>query len=804
MYKRVNNWLINWIVWTLVIATCSMSIAPAQAQQKDPDSLPAQFSRYQASAFQEKVFVHTDKTFYLAGETLWFKAYDVDAYFNRPMPFSDVIYVEVTGQDRRPVFQARIAVREGAGNGSWSIPASITSGNYILRAYTAWMKNFSPEFYFQQPLSIVNTVNASGVDTVRRRAYDIQFFPEGGHLVQGFGARLAFKVVDQDGNGVDCDGALIDQRKDTLVRFRSNRFGMGSFVFTPQPGEHYIASIKVAGDSTMTRELPVIDRQGYTLQLEEADRDRIKITVRCTPEQHDGVVYLFTHTRHLFKNFRTAYLTNGQTVFFIEKAALGDGISHITLFNSAKRPVCERLYFKLPERTMHLAVQGLSAGYPTRQKIELSLLTTDPAGQPVTGDLSMSVFLLDSLQSVPQQNILNYFLLTSDLRGWIECPQWYFDDPGSATAAALDDLMLTQGWTRFNWENILGGHQPIIEFAPEINGPVINGKIIDKRTNLPAPSVMAYLSAPGRYFEFSTAVSRPDGSIHFHTGDWIGKKELIIQSNSRTDSNYRVDMGSPFSDKSFPFSPAALPLHRQWENIITERSVDVQVENSYRIPERHRYPALAPDTVVFYGRPDLRYLLADYTKFATLEEVMKEYVGDVRLRRQSGKFFYRVRNAPINLFFEEDPLLLLDGLPVFDADKLLKLDPARIREIDILTRKYFTGPLENEGIISYRSLEGDLAGYPLDPDAVVIEYNGLQQAREFYTPVYDTKIRTESRLPDFRNQLQWSPAIRTDAAGKSNLSINTSMRAGKYALVIQGMTRDGLVGATVLTFNVTK
>jgi hypothetical protein len=279
---------------------------------------------------------------------------------------------------------------------------------------------------------------------------------------------------------------------------------------------------------------------------------------------------------------------------------------------------------------------------------------------------------------------------------------------------------------------------------------------------------------------------------------------LIVQTNSRTDSNYRVDIASPFSDKFAALPLTGLSLPPKWENPLSERSVDVQVENSYRIPERHHYLTPAPDTVPFYGRPDLQYVLEDYTKFVTLEEVMNEYVLDVRLRRQSGKFYYRVRNAPINLFFEDDPLLLLDGLPVSDVDRLMKLDPAKIRKIDILTRKYYTGVLENEGIISYRSMEGDLAGYTLDPDAVVLEYNGLQQAREFYTPVYDNKTRVESRLPDLRTQLQWSPAIHTDAAGKSPVSVNTSDRAGKYVVVVQGMSGDGLVGATILTFTVTK
>ena len=818
MYNRLPRLLhcaLSMLVWAAAAVSVSAQTSASMSTRTNggddlPDhdggNLPDQFTRYQLNAFQEKVFVHTDKDFYLAGETLWFKVYEVDACFNRPMPFSGIAYIELIGNDHQPVLRAKIRVKDGSGAGSWTLPAGIASGNYLLRAYTSWMKNFSPDFYFHQTVTIVNTLNGSGVDTLHSVAgYDMQFFPEGGHLVEGLPSRVAFKAVNPDGDGIACAGVVLDQKKDTVVRWQSNRWGMGSFVFTPQKGDRYTTLVTPAATpaAPLTVNFPSVDPQGYTLQLDNGEKDRIKILVRSNLGQQDRQVYLFTHTRHLFKNFQTGYLTNGAVVFFIDRKNLGDGISHITLFNGAKMPVCERLYFKMPENTLHIDVSNLLAGYTTRQKIDLSLLTTDASGHPVAGDLSMSVFLLDSLQSIPRQNILTYLLLTSDLRGKIECPSCYFTDP--ATPADLDDLLLTQGWTRFRWDNILNGNgKPNFEFLPETNGPVISGKIINRRTGLPVPSVIGYLSVPGRYFEFSAAMSRPDGSLFFHAGNWTGSKEMIVQTNSRTDSNYRVDIGNPFSDKFSSYPLPGLSLSQKWESLLTGRSIGVQVENTYRIREKHPLPAPSFDTASFYGRPDLQYLLEDYTKFATLEEVMKEYVSDVRLRRQSDKFYYRVRDSRINLFFEDDPLLLLDGVPVFDVDKLMKLDPAKMKKIDVLTRKYYIGPLQNDGIISYRSVDGDLAGYTLDPDAVVLEYNGLQQQREFYTPVYSSKARVESRVPDLRNQLQWSPAIRTGAEGSSTLSINTSDRVGRYALVIQGTGGNGLAGATVLTFTVTK
>src|SRR5579871_1300837 len=119
----------------------------AQAQESVRDSLAAVFSRYQGQAPQEKVFAHVDRTFYLAGETIWFKLYDIDGGSNRPASFSGIAYVEVLDRDQRPILQTKVEMKQGKGDGSLSIPLSVASGEFIFRAYTSWMKNFAPDFY---------------------------------------------------------------------------------------------------------------------------------------------------------------------------------------------------------------------------------------------------------------------------------------------------------------------------------------------------------------------------------------------------------------------------------------------------------------------------------------------------------------------------------------------------------------------------------------------------------------------------------------------------------------------------------
>jgi hypothetical protein len=808
-------------------------VCSAVLGQSAQDTLETTFNRYQTRALQEKLFVHLDKNLYLAGETVWLKAYDVDGCSNKPLAISGIAYVEILDKDQKPILQEKIGLKAGKGSGWIKLPSSVPSGHYLFRAYTSWMKNFSADFYFCQQLTILNTVRdlsaaASAIPASSTpsttpatpatpapgipKAYDLRFFPEGGNLVNGVASVVAFKATDRTGTALACQGIITDQAKDTIAHFQTTRFGMGKFIFTPVSGSTYYARIDI-GDSVITERLPPAYDQGYTMHLEDLNEHQLRITVHArvaspssaassqTPAAPSPVptVYLFTHTRGQLKDARVNQLNNGEATFLLNKDSMGDGISHLTVFNADRQPVCERLYFKMPMGRLDIAIKPLSSVFETRQKLTVDLSTTDPSGRPVPADLSMSVFLIDSLQSIPDENILSYLLLTSDLKGKIESPGYYFAHPGPATADALDCLMLTQGWTRFRWETVLQNKQPYFEFLPETNGPIVNGKVFEKTTGHPPSPVIGFLTVPGKHFRLSTAVSHPDGNLWFHVGNFYGNKEIVVQ----TDSNYRIDLANPFSDR-FSYASASDPVDvRKWSAQLLYRSINAQVENAYLPDVKQRVlPPRDEDTTAFYGSGDLNFNLDDYVRFVTMDEVVRENVQDVRIRRQAGKAVFRVRNALFNLYFDDDPLLLIDGVPVFNADKLVELDPLRVQKIEVVSHRYFLGPLIEDGIVSFRSYDGQLAGFELDPNALVIQYNGLEEQREFYSPVYDTQDRLLSRIPDYRNQLFWSPEITTDITGKTSLSFYSSDLAGQFALLVQGLTSEGLPGFALLKFTV--
>lgn len=772
------------------------------AQSSFLDSLQASFIRYKNEAPEEKVFVHTDKSFYLTGETMWFKAYIVNASTNRPSAISKVVYVELLDGKAKPVLQAMIENRQSA-DGSFVLPASLNSGTYTLRAYTAWMKNFDDAFFFQTPIQIVNTTRRPDWASLEaKEEYAVQFFPEGGNMVEGLQIKVGFQLVNQYGQGVSGDGFVIKNGKDTVVHFRPLKFGIGNFLFTPENGANYKALVRLPNGQTLSASLPAVYKEGYVLQVEDATKEQVKITVATGKNFLGSPVYLLTHAGAEIKFAATKFITSGKVEWVIDKARLADGINVITLFDAARKPVCERLFFKKPSAKLAIELNTDQREYTRRSAVRLNISAQDQSGKVPPANLSVSVFLLDSLQGLTQPAIESYLWLSAEVKGTIENLAYYFTNDDEETKQALDNLLLTQGWRRFAWHDVVANKQPSFSFLPEYEGTIIKGKVINKASGAAVPNVLCFLSVPGEKFFTANAVSDQTGEVRFPTKDIYGPVELAVQADG-ADSTLRVDLQSSFFE-SPPFAKA-LPfkLLKEWSEQLAQRHLNAQATISFATPAALRY-SLPPqtDTLPFYGRSDKRYVLDEFTRFPSMEEVMREITAEVYVNKRRDSFRYSVLNLPYKVHFDETPLVLFDGVPVFNANKIIAYDPLKVKRIDVVARKYFWGNTVNSGIVSYATYEGNLAGFELDPGVLLTEYNGLQVKREFYSPVYKTTEQVRSREPDRRNVLFWAPAIRTTSSGKGEIEFYTSDVRGKYAVSVQGISDDGLPGSRILTFDV--
>lgn len=770
--------------------------------QSIDDSLAAKFIQYQQDHLREKIYVHTDKDLYLAGETIWFKLYIADAFFHKPLPVSIIAYVEVIGPNRQPVLQTAIDIASATGYGSFTVPSSIASGNYTVRAYTSWMKNYSDAFFFSRSISIINTLTGSLPKNTINKPDTItaNFYPEGGNLVYGLSSRVAFRLTNKYGETVAGNGVITGAKNDTLVQFRTLQDGTGSFYFTPHKNSNYKVLLNTGGIYYKAN-LPAVYDEGYTMELhEDTGKNQLQVTI-STNIKNTGNVYLLAHTRQVLKaSQRAAINTDGKAVFYIDEKLLGDGIAHIMIFNGKKQPVCERLFFKQP---LHRATAVISTNkelYSTREEVSAAISVKDEKDVALQANMSASVFLLDSLQRAPRENIATYFLLTSELKNKIDDPSLFFDNNSSLTKQTIDHIMLTNGWSRFKWEDIFTSNDKCFYYLPEKEGRVIKARLISRNSGQPVQNVANYLSVPGKNFVLSNAVSDDMGAMNFILTPTHQRNEMIFHSTLKGDSNYMFDISDYYSRIDDLLPAGVLDIRPGLKNDLQQRGIYMQVENSFAIEKKHRWIGEAPwDTTLFYGYPDKEYKLDDYTRFLTMEEVLKEYVSEVSIKKQGEQFSLRVKERTQGTFFDNDPLVLIDGVPVQDAGKMIKFDPLKIRSIDVVASRYFQGTQVYDGIVSFKTYEGDLAGYELDPNDMVVEYSAIQKKQEFYQPVYNNAELKKSRLPDFRNVLSWEPDINLAGNGTAEIKFYTSDCTGQFLVFLQGLSKNGLpINATKL------
>ena len=782
-----------------------LAIQQNNIQAQEPDLISKKVENYSKSHLEEKLFLHTDKSVYLSDEICWFKIYNVDGFFHLPLALSTVAYVEIIDNHSKAIVQEKVTLQNGLGTGSIKLPNNIGSGNYIIRAYTNWMKNYGSDFFFQKTVTIINTKKeqTNSLTTVNKEDIKIQLFPEGGNLVNDLTNKVAFKITNQFGKGVVSNNITITEQSSIIAKVNELQAGMGNFSLVPKDGHTYKLSVQLADGRTVSEDLPKASSKGFTLKLIQPENQKgsIKILVEAK-NISSPIAYLIGHTRGVVKTVTKLNVENGIASISIPNTSLGNGINSFTLFDENRNPVCERLYFKYPEENLALSIVTDAKEYAVRNKVSLKLNSFLLSGKGTAADLSMAVYKIDELQPIDETNIQNYLWLSSDLIGNVESPNSYFNEGDPQRFQAMDNLMLTNGWRRFNWENVLNDKKPVFEFLPEIAGKIITGRIVPTKDNLPMKGITAYLSMPSKRTQFRSSTSDENGKLKFQFNDFYNDDQVIAQIEKNNSTNYKIEINNPFVKSTVNSSTVFLPYTNDEKYQINRYNRDLEVQNYYNIDFINKFESNNVDTTAFYHKADERYILDDYSRFTTLEEVFREYMTNVKLNKSGDNFNIAVYDNVQKRFFSNQPLILLDGYPITDLNKFMNYDPLKIRKLEIVDRMYFLGNTTYYGVLNFTTYTGKMEGYDLDPQAVVLDFKGLQSQREFITPDYTVKDQVNTRLPDFRHLLFWSPDVNTNDKGKNELSFFTSDVPGKYVVVVQGMTKDGKTGYQEQTFEV--
>ena len=888
-----------------VIATWSFTF------QQDPlELLLKQLEKYRSEYPQEKIHLHLDKPYYAIGDNIWFKAYVVNSERHQLSSLSRILYVDLINDKDSVKHSLRLTLKNGLTSGDFTLADTLREGNYRIRAYTNWMRNFGEEYFFDRTISIGNSIsnniltqtnytfskigNNQKVDAVitytdlkgraladkevnyqvelnfrnltkgkgitnsegqlrlsfinnqpfllksgkilttikldEKRAVnksipvkstsndvDLQFFPESGNLVNNIRSKVGFKAVGSDGLGQTISGYILDQNNQKIADLQSEHAGMGQFTFQPKEAIIYKAVVKFKDGSEKTYELPRALNEGYVLTVSNQDSLNLNVRVAVSPgmlekgeirliAQANGVVY------YASKSAIEKTLFNA----LIPKKRFPTGIVQFTLFSPTNEPVAERLVFVNHSDSLNINIKSEKPVSTTREKVKLSINALSSTGSPVTG--SFSVAVIDEgkvpLEEINEHTIVSNLLLTSDLKGYVEQPNYYFAGNNEIKTRHLDHLMLTQGWRRFTWRNLISNNFPSKIYQPERNIR-ISGKVLANNGSPVAGGKVTLFSASGNLFLMDT-LTNPEGRFAFQDLYFNDSTRFVIQArNNRNRKNVQIELdGNP---------PQLVTKNKNFPDLETNVNTSLI---AYLLNSRNQY-----DELKKYGLVNSSILLAE-VKIVETKPLVKhssnlngagqadnvitakdlEYAVDLASFLQGRVAGIIIRNGiayssrSMNSSFSgPTPMqLIIDGT-YLDPSFLGSINPRDIETIEVLRSIGNTaiyGLLGGGGVLIINTKRGERnMGYNNFAQGIVsFKPQGLYEGREFYSPNYDDP-KLNSKIADLRTTIYWQQDVIT-TTGKATVEYFNSDGTGTYAVIIEGISVEGEIGRKVYRYNV--
>ena len=437
----------------------------------------------------------------------------------------------------------------GVCNGDFALPYNFETGTFRLRAYTNWMRNAGPDYFYDQALIVGKLSPFAGVSGLQATAanknpqqatarVDVQFFPEGGDLVNGLRSKVAFKAVNQNGRSEEINGVVADMEGNEVATFGTQHLGMGLFPLTPQSGKQYQAKITCADGSTFATPLPIAKNAGFTLSVNNNMSDSLFIKVAANDElvknNLDTAFYLLAQSDGKYYFAAARKLENKVFTATIPKNRFPSGIVQFTLFSQAGEPLNERIVFIQNDDHLNLTLATENQSFSKGGNVKFNLDAKTGRDNAATGTFSVAVIneTKAPVNELAESTIFADLLLKSELGGYIENPNYYFINPDDQTRADLDLLMLTQGYHRFEWKKILSGNSPEITYKPEV-GLSLAGKLTTL-SGKPIPRTPVFVTNLKAHFEADT-LTDDNGNFSFSNLGVPDTAKLVVNGKKLTE-----------------------------------------------------------------------------------------------------------------------------------------------------------------------------------------------------------------------------------------------------------------------------
>jgi hypothetical protein len=802
----------------------------------------------------EKVYIHYDKEYYVAGETIWFKAY---LYSNGlPATLSNNFYLQLIDPDGKVISHKKYPVKGATIKGEIELPNTLRQGYYHVRALTPGMLNTRHDLFYFKNIFVFNPTDKSGsnISTLKSPSLSVQFFPESGYLIDGVSSVLAFKAVDSSGMPVDVNGIIRMDDTVNLASFKTYHDGMGKVQVKPQYGKKYMAAIMYNGQ-THFFPLPEVQSSGINLRVEDEKGGKMFLLSRSKKEKDNYEKLLLVAEMNNMVVYETEI--NFESFFSVKGHLLTDslpsGILHFTVFGKDGRPLVERLTFvNNGEYESHAGIEIIKKGTAPREENIFEINFPDA----VQRSISVAVTDAETSPVITRENIITKFLLTDELKGKIYNPAWYFQDRNDSTRRiALDNLVLIHGWSRFSWKEILAGVFPGKKQEDKYL-ITITGNIKDAKTNtaVSGGSLVVFMDAEdsvNQHFEVAVDAS---GKFSIDSLLFFGKARLnyaykTAQGKEKPVSislepqpvdqvvealPYTISKGEIAQDNAPDMTEIAAinKRYRSGTSPVTEtkelRPVMVEAKSNKRpideVNENYTngvFTAMGKMNFDNINEPEndksinvfdfikrsVKHVIVEDDKFVNRKNFdLFQPLSDEKIAQKQRGYDSLNKNTPNYTPGDMGWLMKPGGHDPgkhFEVAVFLNESPAyvgllkTIRMTEVALIKFY-----DPGFIGAGAAEGPggaISVYTkkdISPPGNIdkldqVVYNGYSLTKEFYSPDYSLPVQQKME-EDLRTTLYWNPEVYTDAQSKMiRLRFYNNDFSKKLKIIVQGFDATG-------------
>ncbi len=769
---------------------------------------------------QEKIYVHTDKDQYIAGQHIWFSIYAIA--LGKPTEISKIIYLQLVGRNERILAQVKLPLDKGKSYGDLILPDSIPTDFYQLRCFTAWMLNFDEYSIFHKTVFIQNPTSRVSLqvkESIHLDSYHFNFFPEGGDIIDGNLTKVAFKAVDENGMPVNIRGEIIDEQKNHIAPLQTIHDGMGEFSFLPHATHKYNGIVQFNDGSTMTVQMPEIKAYGVTLRVVEQDNEDVNIAIF----HHDKYPTQYQHlSLAIFQNSgRSAVypleIENGKNIFSIKKNLFSKGILRFTLFDSNGIPLAERLLFLHKQDDLKIVLKKDSLSFRPRSKNEFDVrVNTARLDEKDSSSFSIAVTDADVIgQDSLNDNIFSSILISSELNGYIHKPAYYFMDDSDSIKNALDLVMLTNGWRHFKWEDVLSQKQDSQKYAAEgeqdLLGEIIGFNKISKNKETLKLKILIQNEDSSKFVGYAA----PDSNGKFILRDYPvrGRSTIFFEGvNNGKTKDIRVQ----FSENTLDSFRAAPYLHLLEDNDFNTNKNPDEINLALKqqkgmlkaVTIRGQLPTKIEQLISKYVSSDFREGRASSIDFINNFYSNNNRMFDFLQGRFPGLTIEGTEDHPVfdyegqaTLHDQPDSFGIPTAVPYFYVDEVQTSweEVKNITFSDIALIQFLPPPVAIapfnggfRGVITiYLKKEDEL----LKASGITDKYhhysfNGFSITREFYSPDYSIKKPADSSQ-DLRSTLYWNPHFMVGSNESKKFHFFNSDKAKRFLIVIEGIDKQG-------------